>query len=152
MANPFPFTAGQVLTAAQMNGIGEYTAYTPTFVNLTVGNGTIEFRFGRVQNFIHVLGKITFGSTTAITGSITVTYPVTAAANITGQQIGLARLVDSGAGVVFGIVNGNNTTTASLSSYQPSGSLLLGASFSSTSPFTWANTDIIFANFVYEAA
>jgi len=29
MANPFPFTAGQVLTAAQMNGIGETTSFTP---------------------------------------------------------------------------------------------------------------------------
>jgi hypothetical protein len=152
MANPFPFVASTVLEAAQLNGIGEYAAYTPTFGNLTVGNGTLDWRFGRVQNFVHVVGKITFGSTTAITGSVTATYPVTANASATGQQLGVARLVDTGAGVVFGFVSGSSTTNSSLSSYTPSGSLLLGASTSATSPFTWANNDIIFVNFIYEAA
>ena len=53
MANPFPFTAGQVLTAAQMNGIGEATiAYTPTISNGTLGNGTMSAYYSRVNKLV----------------------------------------------------------------------------------------------------
>ena len=39
MTTPFNFSAGAVLTAAQLNEIGKYYAYTPTWGSITPGSG-----------------------------------------------------------------------------------------------------------------
>lgn len=152
MANPFPFVAGEVLTAADMNGIGEYTTYTPSFTNLTLGNGTATFRFGRVQNFIHVIGHIVFGSTTSITGSgVQVSLPVTAKSPTNLQPVGLNNLNTTGFSF-FGFQRLDTTTSAASRVWNTSGTYLQSNGLSATSPFTWATTDSITLNFIYEAA
>ena len=45
MANPFDFSAGAVLTAAQLNQIGDYESWTPTLTNITLGNGTVNAHY-----------------------------------------------------------------------------------------------------------
>ena len=35
MANPFPFSSGDILTAANLNSIGEFQSWTPTFFGLS---------------------------------------------------------------------------------------------------------------------
>jgi hypothetical protein len=152
MANPFPFVASTVLEAAQLNGIGEYAAYTPTFAGLTIGNGTLDWRFGRVQNLIHVEGKLTFGSTTSVSGNVTFTLPVTARSAVNNIQIGVSRLGDAGVGTVFGLVAQSTTTTASVLAYNAASTYLGSTAFTSTVPFTWNVNDEIYVNCVYEAA
>jgi hypothetical protein len=152
MANPFPFTAGQVLTAAELNGIGEYAAYTPTFTNLTVGNGTVAFRFCQVNEFVHVEGGVTFGSTTSITGAVSLTLPVTGTGDTFNFQ-GLARLRDNSTGTSFqGVVFFNSTTAIEIRPSVVSGTNIATTFLSSTVPFTWATNDTIRVQFVYEAA
>ena len=150
MANPFPFVAGSVLQASELNGIGEYAAYTPTFTNLTVGNGTVAFRFGRVQNFIHVHGKITFGSTSSVAGNVTFTLPVTAANQSDGQVLGEARLDDAGITTVFGLVIKATNTTGAIQAYNATTTYLTNTAFTATVPFTWSTGDVILVNFIYE--
>ena len=153
MANPFPFVAGEVLTAADMNGIGEYTAYTPTFTNLTLGNGTLNFRFGRVQNFIHVIGEIIFGSTTAVTGNLSFTLPATALAKLrVNAQIGWSRIDDDGTDIFFGPIFLQSTTTSLIQVFDVSGTYMSNTALSATVPQTWAVNDIIHVNSIYEAA
>jgi hypothetical protein len=101
MATPFPFTTGQVLTAAQMNSIGETIAYTPTWTGITVGNGTNVGFYTRVQNFVHVEGKLTFGTTTAITASTpSSALPINALQSFTVS--GSLLFQDSGVATYFG--------------------------------------------------
>jgi hypothetical protein len=151
MANPFPFTAGQVLTAAQMNGIGEYVAYTPTWTNLTVGNGTVAFRYGRVQDFVHVHGRLTFGSTTSVSGAIAFGLPVAAINQDDGTILGDLRLDDASPGALYlGVIFKSGTSNGGINSLSVSGSVITGASTSATDPFTWAVNDIIRVNFIYE--
>jgi hypothetical protein len=38
--------------------IGTYTAYTPTFLNVTIGNGTVSGAYAQVNDFIHVLSLL----------------------------------------------------------------------------------------------
>ena len=57
MANPFPFSVGAVLTAAQMNSIGEAgIAYTPTWTGTggtpTLGNGTLSGVYQQVNKLV----------------------------------------------------------------------------------------------------
>ena len=151
MANPYPFVAGAVLTAAELNGIGEYTAYTPTLTNLTLGNGTLSFRFGRVNKFIHVIGRVTFGSTTSITGSVTATLPVTATFDIT-QSVGLSRCSDATGDTNQGRVSLSSSTICTPNVDSVSGARIITQGFSATVPFTWTTSDSIAVAFYYEAA
>jgi hypothetical protein len=152
MANPFPFVANTVLTAAQLNGIGEYTAYTPTLSGVTLGNGTLAFRFGRVQNFIHVYGTLTLGTTSSVTGQIQVGVPV-AAASSGNVSHGLSRFKDTGTADFQGVAGVDfSTSFAALQTFTVSGTFLARGGTSATAPFTWASTDVISANYIYEAA
>ena len=85
MANPFPFTAGQVLTAAQLNGIGEWTSYTPVLTAVTTNpnlgsTGGAVGSYARIQNYIVYRYSIAFGGTgiSAGSGVYKVSLPVTA--------------------------------------------------------------------------
>ena len=45
MTSPYPFASGAVLTAAQLNAIGDYTAFTPTWSNVTPGGSATNAGF-----------------------------------------------------------------------------------------------------------
>jgi hypothetical protein len=156
MANPFPFTSGQVLTAAQMNGIGEWTDYTPTWTatttNPTIGNGQIVGRYARVQNLVLVQFNIIGGSTTNKgSGQYRISLPVTAAATLSQYAVvGSGYLLDASAGSVWTtaiMVPASSTTTVGIK--------ITGASFgdvTDTNPFTFTNGDEINGLFFYKAA
>lgn len=147
MTNPFPFTAGDVLNAADLNAIGETETWMPTFQSgVTVGNGTLSGYYQRVNDFVIVQGSFELGSTSAITGDVRVTVPV-AASDFYGLSVGTTvQFLDvstttywSGSGRVYGASavrlrallrdTGNNYVAA-----KP---------ISSTAPFTWATGDRI---------
>ena len=153
MANPFPFVANTVLTAAELNGIGEATTYTPTFTNLSIGNGTSSFKFTRVNNNILLLGSIIFGSTTSVTGLINITFPISADTTVNTGVIGIASAQDSGVGTFPLAIFQESTTLLRLFAIG-SASTYLGplTATSSTVPFTWANTDEIRLMVMYKAA
>ena len=156
MANPFPFVAGEVLTAADMNGIGETTSFTPSFSNFTLGNGTINFAtFVRVQNLVFVQLQVTLGSTSSVTGNIFFGCPVVPVektqnlvgtcvlfdANTTVNNVGYVSMTASGGNGVLQLLPINAASTyASM------------AAASSTIPFTWATSDIFIASATYRVA
>ena len=49
MANPFDFSAGAVLTAAQLNQIADFETFTPSWTNITVGNATNSGVYAQVN-------------------------------------------------------------------------------------------------------
>jgi hypothetical protein len=151
MANPFPFVASTVLTAAQLNGIGEYTAFTPSFTNFTLGNGTVAFRFGRVQEFVHVIGRIVLGSTSSVTGNMTIAPPVAMSGMPSGTTvIGQTFVVDSGAGEQIGLLLTNGTNIF-VQAMNVAATYPTNVGFTSTVPFTWAVNDSINISCIYEA-
>ena len=150
MANPFPFVAGDVLTAAELNGIGEKTAYTPTFTALTLGNGTLTADFYRVQNVVTVTVAVEFGSTTSISGDVVVTLPI-ARASAQGLRIATVQLNDPGiqnfAGALFfqtGVLTNVNVRQLGTNS--------VIAGLTATTPFTWATGDVLQFSAQYEVA
>jgi len=51
--------------------LGTYTSWTPTFAaGLTVGNGVGSGGYCRFNNFVHVHGTFTLGSTSSVTESL----------------------------------------------------------------------------------
>jgi hypothetical protein len=143
MANPFPFVASTVLTAAQLNGIGETVSFTPTWTGLTVGNGTLnDAKYVRVQNLVYVQVTFTLGSTSAVTGNIFISPPV---ATLNGSQnaIGVGLMADVSTGAIY-------TTTSSLAGGNiqslptvASGTYTTTTSASSIVPMTWTTGDVI---------
>ena len=153
MANPFPFVAGTVLTAAEMNGIGEATTFTPTWTNLTVGNAVQDFKYTRVNNLVMVTGKITLGSTSSITGSVSMNLPITADTACVGSLVGTVNLSDASVGIYPGVGLIETSGAVTFVSVAANGTYLgIVAVLSSTVPFTWVSTDAIRINFVYKAA
>ena len=61
MANPFDFSAGATLTAAQLNQIGDYESWTPTLTNITIGNGTVNAHYAQVNEFVHFEIEFIYG-------------------------------------------------------------------------------------------
>lgn len=154
MANPFPFTAGQVLTAAQLNGIGEATTtYTPTFASVTLGNGTITGYYTRVNKLVYGSVKLALGSTTAITGTVTFTLPVTAATNSASLFIGTGYFYDNSTGETYvGDSYRTNTTTVTPFSTYAAFNYAVRGLINATIPVAYGAGDEIVYTFFYEAA
>lgn len=146
-------TTGQVLTAATMNQIGAaWEPYTPTWTNLTVGNGTSTFRYSQIQKNVTVQGVLGFGSTTTVTGS-----PVQFSLPITGRALvvptGFVYMEDSSAGVGSdGVILSISTTAGYIYYWNSAGTYSQLANVSATAPFTWAVNDSIRFTMIYEAA
>jgi hypothetical protein len=80
MATPFPFSSGQILTAAQMNSIGEAAiAYTPT---VTAGSGSFTTvsatgNYIRVNKFMLLRFVVTITNNGTANGSVNISVPFT---------------------------------------------------------------------------
>jgi NAD dependent epimerase/dehydratase family enzyme len=153
MANPFPFVAGSVLQASELNGIGETTAYTPTWTNLTVGNGTQSWKYIRINDTIQIVGSLIFGSTTSVTGLITHNFPVAVDTTTFSAVIGWATFQDTGIGTYPAAIYQLGSNQFGIYAVAANGTYVgpIAAS-SATVPFTWANTDEIRINLIYKAA
>lgn len=102
MASPFPFTAGQVLTAAQLNSIGEWTSFTPSWNNVTIGNATESWYYAVVNDIVFVEGQTVLGSTSTITGNVTVDVPVGTAQTLFDMPIGQMSYTGNGISLTYG--------------------------------------------------
>ena len=138
--------------------LGTYTAFTPTFTNVTVGNGTSSARYSQVNNVVNYYGYFTLGTTSAVTGLVSITLPVTARtiyASINGLPMGDLSMFDTSAstwykGEVFSIGSATETRTRI---WTVSGTNLVTTSTpQATLPFTWATGDQFLWNIRYEAA
>ena len=138
--------------------IGTYTAYTPTFTNLTVGNGTSTARFSRVNNVVNYFGYFTLGTTSAVTGGIRITLPVTANAiyaGLNGIPIGNSSFYDTSAGIWYKaeVMSIGSTTLGLTRLLRADGTWLTNqGETNATQPFTWTTGDQVLWNITYEAA
>lgn len=127
-----------------------YTTFTPTWTNLTIGNGTQNFRYARLGKFVHVVGLITFGSSTSMGTAPYFSNPVgsnLAANTITGSTF----LLDSGTGSAVGatLEGGGVQVFVALNS---AGTYLANVNITATVPWTWAVNDQLYCNLMYEAS
>ena len=122
-----------------------WTAYTPSWTNLTLGDGThssCEYRY--VGDSIEVRGRLTFGSTTAVSGAVSQAVPASESLSSVGIELigGLAFQDASPATIYYGSI-ATGVTSVVFRRQAVSGSNIVAAALSSTAPFTWATGDII---------
>jgi|DEB0MinimDraft_6_1074348.scaffolds.fasta_scaffold124635_1 hypothetical protein len=150
MASPFPFTSGQVLTAAQLNSIGEWTAYTPSTTGLTIGNGTLTGRYAQVNDLVFFNVSFVMGSTSAVTGNVSFSLPVTRVN--TGVAGANGYYADTGTSYDIPAVCNMGATAVNLRVMTANSTYVTTQLISATVPFTWANTDTMSVAGFYEAA
>ena len=151
MANPFPFVANTVLTAAELNSIGEKTSFTPSFTNFAIGNGTLNYAFyTQVNDFVSVSLQVTLGSTSVMSSDPRFVLPVSTAAAAASSQLGQAVYNDSATTYYSGVVWSFTGQTSAALGLIPTNSTYAGfLGITSTTPFTWATGDIFSVNFSY---
>ena len=125
-----------------------WTAYTPTYTNITIGNGTVTARYLQTGKTVTGGVLIVFGSTTSITGDCSISLPVQ----------------EKNSYLIWGSVNYQIAATFRLGVFEgaaqkmylrvvnASGTYATYTNLSSTVPATWASGSQIAATFVYEAA
>ena len=139
--------------ATQLNfPAGAWTSYTPTFTNLTVGNGTINAAYNQIGKTVNVRISFTWGSTTSANSSTTiVSLPVTAKNVGTSYGAGTAYMENSGiAGYITGVVM--NTASNTFVSTVIGTNGLVSTNVTGQQPFTWGVGDFFQTIFTYEAA
>ena len=142
MTAPGDFTVGETLTAASMNEFGTWTSYTATLTNIAKGNATTwtskYYKFNKI-GFVSV--EFVFGSTSSVSGDITIGLPSGWAAP--NQVQGLARLTAAGT-VYVGRWEINAAGTAILvRANNAAGTYLQSTNCSATVPGTWTTGDTI---------
>jgi hypothetical protein len=134
------FPATQI-PSANANTLDDYEegTYTPTYTNITIGNGTVSSKYTKVGDLIHLEWSITWGSTTSATASpTTIGLPFTAGADGAGS----ASALDFGSAFFHPIVF---RSTTSMVPRSPS-----AGSYSGTVPFTWTTGDVLTITTTYK--
>jgi hypothetical protein len=121
MANPFPFTSGQILTAAQMNSIAEAaTNYTPT---ISAATGTFTTVTGAAQYIrINKLCWVRFNISITTNGTagtaVVLTLPFTGVTPYGNTALGVCR--ETSATGFLSQVFQQSTTTVAIINYDNS--------------------------------
>jgi len=132
---------------------GTPTAWTPSITNLTVGNGSFAASYVQIGKIVFAKLKFSFGSTSAITGGIFSTMPVSASGNTQGATVlGNLYMEDAGTQAFLGLVDYRGGNLVNLNPTTASGTYVGYSATSATVPFTWATGDYFTAQFIYEAA
>jgi hypothetical protein len=160
-------STGDVLTASRYNQDvienltmigGAWTAYTPTWTNLTVGNATQASAYIAAGKLYVVRIKLTFGSTTSISGIPEFTLPNSASHDSDYTTLagvwGLGTMNDVSGPVSVGctIFPGLAATRGRFLIQQVNATYMTFAAASATIPFTWTTGDQLEAQFMFEAA
>ena len=157
-------TTGQVLTADTTvspykvkwetpSAGGTWTSFTPTWTNLTVGNGTVTARYLKVGGLVNFKIQLIFGSTTSVTGRISSTWPVAPSSGAAAQSAAVnVQFEDAGVAPVYGAFFNAGATTSSFEilAINTAGTYAVAAVLSSTVPITWATGDYITISGSYE--
>ena len=160
-------TAGSVLTASRYNQDvlenlnvigGAWTSFTPSWTNVTTTSATNEGHYMAAGKFYVVRIKLTWGASTAFTGSPLLTLPNSASLRSiygTTFPLGQVSMTDVSTGALFvGSVIPRDTgvTQVRFISYNAGGTYLQAGSWDATNPATWATGDRMEAQFMFEAA
>lgn len=123
--------------------LGAWTAYTPTFNGVTLGNGTASGYYAVIGKLLFMRAELILGSTSSVTGDMRVTLPsgYTMRNAAIGANVFHGYAVDVSAGVVYGM--SAIQYDADEFTLRVPGTNGLLSTVSATNPITWAPGDII---------
>jgi hypothetical protein len=128
---------------------GAWTSYTPTYANFTLGNGTVTAKYCQIGKTLFYAGRILLGSTSSVTGQITIGLPKTS--NSPTSLYGSYQILDAGAAYYIGTYSLAGGSVG-LGISQPAGLYPIFTATSATVPMTWTTNDEIVWFVTYEVA
>ena len=134
---------------------GAWTSWTPTWTNLTVGNGTVTAKYTKIGKTIHFRITYTHGSTSSMGSNPTFTLPVTHVSYTTPGsylQIGYGECYDNGVAGYNAAIRLNSTTVCQIYVLNGATSIVQPTAITSTAPFTWGTGDGFAVCGTYESA
>lgn len=150
--------AGAVQPLALVSGTGSswaWTAWTPTYSNLTVGNGVHSSSFIQIGKTVIAIIQFTFGTTSVMGTNPSFTLPVTASSRPStalNPYLGQVRFLDSGVAGYPGIIYYASTTAAGFFAIGTAAANGTEAGVTATVPLAWGLADGFAGTFMYEAA
>ena len=124
--------------------------FTPSFVNLTIGNGVAIGLYTIEGKVLKGNVSITFGTTTTMAFNPLLVAPVAFHPSlITYTTIGAVGLIDAGISLYMGEAIINLPNYISMRVISASGAYAVWTYVSNLVPFTWANGDIMTIEFSY---
>jgi hypothetical protein len=153
MATFGTFASGQVLTAAELNAAGTWTSFTPSWVNLTPGNGVVSAAYSQFNKILFVRVKLTWGTTTSCTDPVRMTLPASLTQDTASQEtVGFAQYTDTGVASYVGYVTVFSSTVVGLGVMNSAGTYTAANNVNNTRPHTFGNTDIMAFEFTTRLA
>jgi len=141
---------GNAIDTSTGNGLLTWTPYTPTLSGMSLGNGTVTFRYAKIGKIVHIRGVVTFGTTSTMTGPVDISLPVSLSAvgYAFGQSFGNANYYSS-------LFYGTNVFVGNIAYLRPvvfnaASTYLTNSDLSATIPFTWNNGKQMFISCAYE--
>jgi hypothetical protein len=134
----------KVKWATPSAGTFAWTSFTPTWANLTVGNGTVTAFQITIGNLYTYYINLVFGSTTTISGHVKIPNPVASAGYATiASPISKVICYDSSAAKQYEAYGetGDSGTRNNLLISDVSGTYPDATVVNATQPFTWAVND-----------
>ena len=159
-ASPRTWTAGETVTAANMNAqlrdalnvyATGYTSYTPAIGGGTwsIGNGTPVGGYDQFGKTIDLYAELNFGASGSVFGASSATISLPVSGNGSFIQELWCTFLDSSASTRYkgvALVTGSTATIYSL------GTASVMAGLISSAPFTWATGDKIIVSGRYKTA
>jgi len=133
-----------------LDGVDDsWTSFTPLWDGITEGNATNNGYYKQIGKTTFIYAAIKLGSTSSVTGAVTLTLPVSISSNYkVGTSIGMVRFNDEDSGVSY---NARLRADGSIRVYVANATYLTDTALSSTVPITWAQDDVIVLTATYEA-
>lgn len=130
------------------NTLGATISYTPSWTNITIGDGSTSGEYVKVGNLVVGYCIFTYGTTSSITGNVNVDLPIAPAAP-NPMPIGMITCRDTGITQYSGIIHPISGSTVVLRYFSVTGTEIRQLSVNATSPFTFANGDEILISYSY---
>ena len=135
------------ITSDGGGSLGAWASWTPTWVNWSAGNALNFCASTQLGRIVFVRFRFDMGTTTTYSGNFQVTGAPAAKAG--GYYMtGTCAYLDSSLGNSY---NGNVVVNGTSLEFYNNAATSRSA-IGSTTPFTWASTDLIYGLLVYEAA
>lgn len=122
-----------------------WQSWTPTWGGITLGSGTSTGRYKRVNGDVEIEARLTLSSTT-MTGPMTLTPPINAADAAAFDNLKVIYSDASLSAASIGHAAGASTSSIALYAINSAGTYVTTAAISTTVPFTWANSDIVYVH------
>lgn len=134
-----------------------WTSYTPTLTNVTTGNGTLSAYYKQIGKTLVVKGSFTLGSSSSISGQITITHPVTTTTTglVNEANFGGGSCIDSGTDIYPVFLYFGSSTSFKLVAINAASTYARTTSsgvVSGTVPFTFSTGDSFTWHYIAEAA